>query len=85
VSRTWVTHMWCITHDGLVVEPQNHSTPRMTGFIEFGPQNLTVRFRWESEATNGVTAKGASRRSNFVWRVWLSDAYYRSWYILPLV
>jgi hypothetical protein len=29
----------CDTHDGLVVEPQNHPALRMTGFTEFGPQN----------------------------------------------
>jgi hypothetical protein len=45
--RTWGTCMRCTTHDGLVVEPQNHPTLRMAGFAEFEPQNSVVRFWWE--------------------------------------
>jgi hypothetical protein len=29
-------HMEYTTHDGFVVEPQNHPVLRMLGFIEFG-------------------------------------------------
>jgi hypothetical protein len=49
-----------------VVEPQNHPTVQMDGFAEFGPQNSTVQFRWESKEACGVIAKSASRQSNFV-------------------
>ena len=35
--------------------------------------------------TCGVIAKGASRRSNFVWSVWPSNAYFKSWSILAPV
>jgi hypothetical protein len=44
------THIRYATHGGLVVEPQNHLALLMAGFIEFGPQNSTIRFRRESEA-----------------------------------
>jgi hypothetical protein len=38
VSRTWEKYMQYATHDGLVVEPQNHPALCMAGFVEFGPQ-----------------------------------------------
>jgi hypothetical protein len=31
--------MWYATHDSLVIEPQNPTVLRRTGFAEFGPQN----------------------------------------------
>jgi hypothetical protein len=71
--RTSETHvqdvgmrMWYATHDGLVVDPQNHPALWMANFAEFGPQNLAMWFRRESEASCGIMAKGASRQSNFV-------------------
>jgi hypothetical protein len=49
-----------------VVEPQNHAALKFVGLAEVGPQNLVVWFKWELWATHGVTAKDASRQSNFV-------------------
>jgi hypothetical protein len=72
-----------VTHGGLVVESQNHPALRMAGFTEFGPQNSVVQFWRETKAARGAIVKGASRRSNFVWIMWLSDTYFRSWSILP--
>jgi hypothetical protein len=66
------------THGGLVVEPQNLPTLRMARFTEFGPQNLAVKFRQESEAARCVIVKGVSSRRNIVWSAWASDAYSRS-------
>jgi hypothetical protein len=67
--------MWCATCDNFVVEPQNHPS---IGFTEFGPQNSAMRFQQKLEATRGVIAKGASRRSNFVWSMWPLDQNRRS-------
>jgi hypothetical protein len=44
--------MWCDTHGGLVVEPQNYPTLWMTGFIEFVPQNSAAAVL---EGTGGDT------------------------------
>jgi hypothetical protein len=52
--------------DVWVVEPQNHAALKFVGLAEVGPQNLVVWFKWELWATHGVTAKDASRQSNFV-------------------
>jgi hypothetical protein len=46
------THTWCNTHDGLVVEPQNHPALWMVGFAEFGPQNTATAVL---EAIDGST------------------------------
>jgi hypothetical protein len=73
------------SHGSLVVEPQNHLVLGTAGFTEFGPQNSVVRFRRESGVARGIIAKDASRRNNFVWSMWSSDAYFKSWSILPLV
>lgn len=62
VPRMWDTHMEHATYEGLVVEPQNHST--MVSRI--WPQNPATRFMRESEAVQGAIAKVVSSRSNFV-------------------
>jgi hypothetical protein len=49
---------WCNTHDGLVVEPQNHHTLRMAGFAEFRPQNPTAAVL---EGTGGSTWRHSER------------------------
>jgi hypothetical protein len=67
------------THDVLMDEPQNHPAVQMAGFVEFVPQNSVVRFWRESRVAHGVIMKGVSRRNNFVWSAWPSDAYSRSW------
>jgi hypothetical protein len=56
----------------------------MAGFAEFGPQNSAMVVLVGIGAAHGITAKGASTRSNFVWSVWLSDGKPRSWSILSL-
>jgi hypothetical protein len=42
----------CDTHDGLVVEPQNHPTLRIAGFAEFVSQNSAAEV---PEGTDGGT------------------------------
>jgi hypothetical protein len=80
VSRTWGRACDALLTAVSVVEPQNHP---VAGFTKFGPQNSMVRFPWKSEATHGIIAKCASRRSNFVWSAWPSDQNPRSWSISP--
>jgi hypothetical protein len=52
MSKTWGMHTWCDTHDGLVVEPQNHPALRIAGFAEFVPQNSVATVL---EGTDGGT------------------------------
>jgi hypothetical protein len=68
-----------------MIEPQNHLALWMACSTKFRPQNSVVRFWWESRVPRGIIAKGASRRSNFVWSTWPLDAYFKSWSILLLV
>jgi hypothetical protein len=43
------------------------------------------QFQWESVATRGIIAKGASRRSNFMWSAWPLDQKPRNLSISPSV
>jgi hypothetical protein len=69
----------------MAVEPQNHPALRMVGFTGFGPQNSAVWFPQEPETTHGIIVKGVSRRSNFMWSAWPSDAYSKRWSIFLMV
>jgi hypothetical protein len=60
----------------MVVELQNHPKLQFTVLTRVGLKT-NGRFRWESEAACDIIMKGASRRSNFVKSVWLSDQYPR--------
>jgi hypothetical protein len=85
----------CLGRGGLVcgtlltkvsmIEPQNHLALWMVCSAEFRPQNSVVQFQRVSRVPRGIIAKGASRRSNFVWSAWPLDAYFKSWSILLLV
>jgi hypothetical protein len=41
--------------------------------LSLGPKTRRWRFQWKSVVACGITAKGASRRSNFMWSVWSWD------------
>jgi hypothetical protein len=52
--------------------------------LSLGLKTRWRRFWREPVEVRGITVKGVSRRSNFVWSVWPSDRKPRSWSLLPL-
>jgi hypothetical protein len=58
---------------------------QIVGFAEFGLKTRQCWSQWESVVARGITAKGASRWSNFMWSGWPSDRKHRSWSISPPV
>jgi hypothetical protein len=57
----------------------------MASFAEFVPQNSVPVVPVGIGGTHGITTKGVSRRSNFVWSEWPSDRKPRILSISPPV
>jgi hypothetical protein len=81
---SWRTCTQCRTHDGF--GGLGLKTTQCYGcrvLLSLGLKNSTVAVLEGTGGAHGITAKGASRQSNFLCSVWPSDQKTRSLSILP--